>query len=206
MCVIAVSQTGRKIPTEWLLDMWEANDDGGGIAFIKKDQVHVRKGFMTFNSFLEFYEKLPEFPHVIHFRLANVGAVTKTMTHPFRIDKPDTLQTNYKAGLVLFHNGTIKDYEKFAKLANVSPKNSDTYCLARYLSRLSYNDKIKLLQRQLGSKFVILAPNSIVLLGQFIPKNEFWFSNLHWENYSLIREYMKYYKHWKNWKSDWKLD
>ena len=204
MCVIAVSQSGKKLPIEWLSDMWLVNDDGAGIGYVTNSQVHVRKGFMTLNSFLKFYEKLPELPHVIHFRLANVGSVTKSLTHPFRIDRPDNLKTSYKAELVLFHNGTIKNYEQFAKLARVSAKNSDTYCLARYLAKLSYNDKINLLRKQLGSKFVILAPNSIVLLGQFFPKDSFWFSNLHWENYSLIREYMKYYKHWKNW--NWKLD
>ena len=134
MCVICVSQSGKKLPTEWLSDMWLVNGDGAGIAYVKKDQVVVRKGFMTFSFFLSFYEKLPELPHVVHFRLANVGAVTKTMTHPFRIDKPDTLQTSYKAELVLFHNGTIKNYEQFAKLAGISARNSDTYCLARYLS------------------------------------------------------------------------
>jgi len=203
MCVICVSQSGKKVPQGWLSDMCLVNDDGVGIGYVTNSQVHVRKGFMTLDSFLKFYERLPEVPHVIHFRLANVGPVTKSMTHPFRIDRPDNLKTSYKAELVLFHNGTIKNYEQFAKLAGISARNSDTYCLARYLAKLSYNDKIKLLQRQLGSKFVILAPNSIVLLGQFFPKNEFWFSNLYWEEYSIVREYLK---HWKNWKSDWKLD
>jgi len=203
MCVIAVSQTGRKIPNEWLQDMWLVNDDGAGIAFVKNDQVHVRKGFMTLDAFLKFYEKLPSIPHVVHFRLANVGSVTKSLTHPFRIDKPDNLKLSYKADLVLFHNGTIHGYEKFAKLARISSKkNSDTYCLARYLSRLSYNDKINLLRKQTGSKFVLLSPNSIVLLGKFFPKDSFWFSNLYWEEYSLVKEYLKRWKNWKNWKLD----
>jgi len=201
MCVICVSQSGKKVPQEWLSDMWLINDDGGGIAFVKNNQVHVRKGFMTLDAFLKFYEKLPNVPHVVHFRLASIGVVSKQFTHPFRIDRSDNLKTSYKAEMVLFHNGTIKDYERFAKLANVSPKNSDTYCLARFLAKLSYNDKIALLRKQLGSKFVVLSPNSIVLLGQFFPKDSFWFSNLYWEEYSLVRKYLK---HWKQW--NWKLD
>jgi predicted glutamine amidotransferase len=199
MCVIAVSQNGKKFPYEWLLDMWLVNDDGAGVAYVVDDQIHVRKGFMTFSSFNEFYEKLPEIPHVIHFRLASIGAVSKQFTHPFRIDRQDDLKLKYQAELVLFHNGTIKDYEQFAKLAGISKKNSDTYCLARYLAKLSYNDKIKLLKRQIGSKFVVFSPSSIVLLGQFFPKDDgFWFSNLIWEEYATYRNILKRYnKHFK---------
>jgi len=198
MCVIAVSQNGKKLPQEWLEDMWLANSDGCGIAYVKDDQIVVRKGFMKLESFLSFYEKLPDVPHVVHFRLASTGSISKQLTHPFRIDKADNLRIKYSAELVLFHNGTIKDYEQYAKLAGVSSKNSDTFCLARYLAKLSYSDKIKVLRRQIGSKFVVLSPNSIVLLGRFFPKNEFWFSNLIWENYGWIRRYLRKWKYW-NW-------
>jgi len=195
MCIIAVSQNGKKIPYGWLLDMWLVNDDGAAIAFVENDRIHVRKGFMKLESFLSFYKKLPEFPHVIHFRLASVGIISKQFTHPFRIDQPDELKLKYQAELVLFHNGTIKNYQHYAKLAQVSKKSSDTYCLARYLAKLSYNDKIKLLRQQIGSKFVVFSPNSIVLLGQFFPKDGgFWFSNLIWEEYTFYRKYHKYLK------------
>jgi predicted glutamine amidotransferase len=198
MCVIAVSQNGKKLPEEWLQDMWFVNDDGAGISYVEDNRIHVRKGFMKLESFLSFYEKLPDVPHVIHFRLASVGAVSKQFTHPFRIDRPDDLKLKYQAELVLFHNGTIKNYQHYAKLANVSAKHSDTYCLARYLSNLSYNDKIKVLRKQINSKFVVFSPNSVVLLGRFFPKdNGFWFSNLLWEEYGFIQRYMKHWKHWK---------
>jgi len=198
MCVIAISQSGRKIPREWLEDMFLANDDGCGIAFIRNGKVIVRKGFMKLDPFLEFYDQIPETVHVVHFRLATHGGVCPQYTHPFRIDKPDTLKTEYEAKLVLFHNGTIKNYEQFAKLANVSPKNSDTFCLARYLTMLDYKDKLNILVKQ-TSKFAILSPKTIITIGEFFKKDGFWFSNLHWENYSFIKEYMKY---WKNWRKD----
>jgi len=179
MCVIAVSK-GRKLSIDCLQNMWTHNSDGAGIAYIQKDQVIVTKGFMTFDDFLQAYNSIPTTPHVIHFRLATHGSITPQFTHPFRIDVPDTLELEYKAKKVLFHNGIIRNWERFAQLTNTPLSCSDTYCFVRYLATLSDQEKEALIRKQKYSRFVLLSPRSIILFGNFHRLNGFLFSNLNW--------------------------
>lgn len=179
MCVIAVSK-GEKLSIDCLQSMWMHNSDGAGIAYVQENQVVVTKGFMTFGDFLQAYNNIPTSPHVIHFRLATHGSITPQFTHPFRIDVPDTLELEYKAKQVLFHNGIIRNWERFAQFTNTPLSYSDTYCFARYLATLDDQEKEALIKRQKYSRFALLTPNSIILFGNFHRLNGFLFSNLNW--------------------------
>jgi len=179
MCVIAVSK-GRKLSIDCLQNMWTRNSDGAGIAYIQKDQVIVTKGFMTFDDFMQAYSSIPAAPHAIHFRLATHGSITPQFTHPFRVDIPDTLELEYKAKQVLFHNGIIRNWERFARLTNTPLSCSDTYCFARYLATLDDQGKEALIKKQKYSRFALLTPNSIILFGSFHKLDGFLFSNLNW--------------------------
>lgn len=109
MCVIMLANRTR--PTEHMIDLaFDWNKDGAGIAWREKDRktgepyVYWRKG-LNLEEVKDMCAKVPA-PFVVHFRVASVGGVRKSLTHPFPVGPDATLALEGRTtGTVLFHNG-----------------------------------------------------------------------------------------------------
>lgn len=104
MCVIMLASAVR--PTEEMITRaWDHNKDGAGIAWREKDEVVWQKGVMKLDEIQELCLKTP-LPYVAHFRVASVGGVKDTLTHPFQVSLEARLDLKGRTkGAVLFHNG-----------------------------------------------------------------------------------------------------
>jgi hypothetical protein len=51
MCIIAFKPRKVHITRRILKNCWDGNDDGAGFMWAEDDELHIRKGYMTFKSF-----------------------------------------------------------------------------------------------------------------------------------------------------------
>ena len=209
MCIISVSLEGRKFTEEDLKKMWDANPHGAGIAWLEGSKVRVRKGFMKFDKFIEFYqEKIPPVMHAVHFRLRSAGEVSPQLTHPFRIDTIDMHELEYIAKAVLFHNGTVSDWRSLfvSVLAAFSKKErekilslrsiSDTYVVSLLVNR--YGHKV-LKHLDVGGRWLIFRPKPVFYgVWDEDKKRGFKFSNMSWRyDRTVWCGYRSYLNGWK---------
>jgi len=104
--------------------MWEKNQDGGGAAWREPQTngnplVCWEKGLMKDAGLARMKElvKVLPIPFILHFRIATIGGVKPNMTHPFPIDVNGPNELSGKtSGFVLFHNGTLRDWDKEARM------------------------------------------------------------------------------------------
>lgn len=202
MCVICVKPKRKVIPQAYLKRMFNHEPHGAGFGVSLGNKVYFEKGFMTFEEFINAFERWNTEKHlvVVHFRTASVGSITANLTHPF----PLTNDENHLLGLqgfsqsILFHNGTIP------KIA--SGDLSDTASLAKLLGyyrekyKMSIADIVKFIETiDSYSKFILQTRNKVYLIGDFQEKDGLYFSHLHWEN-----DYWGYrYRYGTRYKRDW---
>jgi glutamine phosphoribosylpyrophosphate amidotransferase len=186
MCVIIAVPERCTVDKETLAKAWTGNPDGGGFCYVENGVVKSNKGHMKFFSFLEAYSEArasnPESPFVIHFRIRTHGACDAERTHPFMVGDDGTV--------ALAHNGILYDMPD-------DPVLSDTQIFCQMYPAL-FNDaeRLRTVRQELGkhisgSKFAVLFPNKDLVivnesLGQWV--NGCWYSNRHWNSYSL-RDY-----------------
>jgi hypothetical protein len=104
MCVIMIA--GKVRPTEEMVRRaWDSNKDGFGIAYWDKGEVVWEKGVMEVEKAVELCEKTP-LPYVAHWRVASIGGVKPSLTHPFEVSAKVNLALKGRTKVgVLFHNG-----------------------------------------------------------------------------------------------------
>ena len=116
MCIIAIKSRGVELPSEEILqNMWRANRDGAGFMYAKDGAVHIKKGFMTYESFIAEIRKLGSsgemrnLPLIMHFRITTHGGTKPENTHPFPVtDSIGVLKKlNSTTKLGMAHNGII---------------------------------------------------------------------------------------------------
>ena len=187
MCIICVSPRRVRQPDDAAIrQMFFANPDGAGYMFARHGAVHISKGYMDIDSFLNAIhdERFTARDAVVyHFRISTQAGVNPEMTHPFplsnRLEHMKMLDVDCRFGVA--HNGIIR--------LTTDPKNqeySDTALfITDYLSSLirrpaDLKDKITLnLIHQLAkSKFAIMdASGYIATVGQFIHERGLLYSN-----------------------------
>ena len=114
MCIICVSKSGVRQPTEQeLYTMFVNNPHGAGYMVARHGMVTVSKGYMDFDEFLNAVrrEHFTEKDSVVyHFRISTQAGVNPEMTHPFplsnRLGRMKKLDTNCRIGVA--HNGIIR--------------------------------------------------------------------------------------------------
>lgn len=113
MCVIMLATKVR--PTEEMVNRaFDHNKDGVGIAWREDDTVVWKKGIMNLEEAREICKETP-LPYVVHFRVASVGGVKESLTHPFVISKDANLALEGRTkGAVLFHNGHWSNWNEKA--------------------------------------------------------------------------------------------
>lgn len=183
MCIVIIKPINVKFPTEDVLrNCFENNPHGAGFMYCKNKQVHIKKGFMTFDAFRDALasEALTTKDLVImHFRIMTAGDIKPAHCHPFPISGniKDLEATNIIAKAALAHNGII-DIE--------SGNISDTMVFVRdILSKINYKDKtiFKLIKMATSeSKLAILTgKGKLFTTGNWIKNSHCYYSNSSYE-------------------------
>lgn len=192
MCIIAYKPLNVAFPEEAILqNCFDNNSDGAGFMYAFKGEVHIKKGFETFEKFFSALNEARKItgdkvPYVMHFRIATQG-YEKTMTHPFPLsgNMNNLKKLKSKCSIGVAHNGIIdltsdgsKDYSDTMKF------------ITDYLSLIIrgydwYKDKrtCKLITKMIsGSRLAILDKNgNCKLLGQGWEQDKgVYFSNHTW--------------------------
>jgi len=121
MCII-ISGTKNKPSLVELLAAEDTNPDGGGMAWVTRKGVQIRKGLTAD----EIHERLGQLPKatrwVVHFRFATIGEPQVALCHPFPIEKDTGLDAEALVDRALFHNGTVSDWKDRLKDITLDPK------------------------------------------------------------------------------------
>lgn len=168
MCIIGICRD-RKMTENEIENCFQNNSDGVGLAYPTDDgKVCVEKGFMTLESFLDAYDYINVLPHVVHFRTATSGDVSREMTHPFKMTpKSELVVSELSESPVLFHNGVIFDWKTLlvnlvsSKQIDGMPKGpmNDTRLAAIMASIGAIGDDIL---EVLSGKFVKVSPDGTI--------------------------------------------
>lgn len=190
MCIICVKNKGVKAPTtETIRNMFEANPNGAGFAYVKNNRVIIHKGLMTFEAFDEALEKVykslgnsvQNTPFIYHFRITTSGGTKPQLTHPFPLTnkKSKLLKLQQSCDVAVAHNGIIDiNIEKGLSDTATFIKNE----LAPYKTIKADFYKSEVIQdaieHRIDSKLAILSQDgSIVTIGNFEEKDGLLFSN-----------------------------
>ena len=100
MCVAIVQPIGKRVSDDILAACFKSNNNGAGMAFVRKGKIVIDKGYMMLDGFLKGYDRHwrenPDTPFLLHCRIATKGKVCPDNTHPFKI-----------RGGAMIHNGTL---------------------------------------------------------------------------------------------------
>ena len=189
MCLIAVKPRNAPLnmtTMAYLEDAFDSNPDGAGLMYRVKGRIHIVKGLMTWQHFESKLPLIADKAAVIHFRWATHGTLNKGNTHPFPLSsrEHDLKACNVTTEVGVAHNGIVQGlHDKVL---------SDTALYVRdYLSQLTMTPEILDLLRfhhDGTSKFAIMTPKTIHLIGNFI-KDSGWL----WSNASYLPLYAQKY-------------
>ncbi len=184
MCIIVVKPKKIKVDEEFVGVMERCflnNPDGFGYMYPVEDKIRIKKGYMKWNNAEKELRALigKDMPLVLHFRVATHGKIDRFTCHPFPLSKKvsglRSVRTTAKVGIA--HNGVVSFC--CAKKGNLS----DTQRFIKdYLSRIPTDmlrEKYmhKLIDKATGSKFAIMFPDEIYLVGDFIKDGGIYYSN-----------------------------
>ena len=193
MCIICVSKSGVRQPTEQeLRTMFQNNPHGAGYMVARHGVVTISKGYMTCGEFLNALRKehFTEKDSVVyHFRISTQAGVNPEMTHPFplsnRLARMEKLDTTCRIGVA--HNGIIR--------LTTDPDNhrySDTALfITQYLTYLIKRREdlrdtriLDTIYRLAQSKFAIMDGGGYVAtVGEFLNRDGLLFSNSSYQGY-----------------------
>lgn len=100
MCIAIYKDKDLTISKETLQQCFKSNPDGAGFMYAQDKELHIQKGFFTFDEFYDAYQQHEKKRAVIHFRIKTHGKIDKANCHPFHIHK----------GLGFVHNGIISGF------------------------------------------------------------------------------------------------
>ena len=189
MCIAILKTKDGNITDEQLLNCFDNNPDGAGIAYTKDNKIFIVKGIFDAKQFVEEYHKAvaeADGAMLVHCRIGTSGFKDYTNCHPHVVSDE----------CVMIHNGILSiDVPKDSKV-------SDTVLyVEQYLKPLPkdfmLNDGIMSLITDhigAGNKFVFLNNHGDFSIANEKAghwKNGVWFSNYSYEAYSF---YTKGYK------------
>lgn len=100
MCIAIYKPKGKVLSQDTLKECYNFNPDGAGFMYAQDKKLHIEKGFFSYDSFYQAYQKHETKQTVIHFRIKTHGKIDTTNCHPFAI--------NNSIGFV--HNGIISGF------------------------------------------------------------------------------------------------
>ena len=193
MCIICVSPARTRQPSvSQIKTMFARNPHGAGYMFARGGRVHIHKGFMDVESFLEAIRAehfTAKDSVVYHFRISTQAGVNPEMTHPFPLSNqlPHMKALDVECECGVAHNGIIR--------LTSDPTNheySDTALfITRYLSEIihSPNDLtrprlLKTIGQLAQSKLAIMDRTGyIATVGAFINERGLRFSNTSYQTF-----------------------
>lgn len=207
MCIIVVKKSDVGLPSmEVLRTCFENNPHGVGYMFNDNGLVHIRKGFMTFSSFIKDIEyinkiySLEDKNVVFHFRISTSGNVDKGNCHPYPITNSTrslrTLRKDVK--LAFCHNGIISQYNRKDKVLN-DTQLFDIHVLHTFYryDRKFYrkNEVMRMIEQLANSKLCFLnGDGEIFTIGHFYESEGLLFSNLSYKPIRTIKRNEYSYK------------
>ena len=210
MCVIAYKPQNVAFPEEKILrNCFENNSDGAGFMYAFNGNVHIQKGYETFEKFKAALDKAraltgDKVPYVMHFRIATQG-YERTMTHPFPLtsNMKKLYRLRYDCNIGVAHNGILDI------TSDGSKAYSDTMLfITEYLSNIIQqykwykNERTKRLIENLieGSRLAILDKNGhCELMGKGWEES----NNVYYSNNSYAREPWHWQPSKGSWNDDW---
>ena len=197
MCIICISPSKVRQPDlHTLATMFYRNPHGAGFMFTRYGRVYIRKGFMTFDSFLAAVRRerfTAKDSVVYHFRISTQAGVQPEMTHPFPLSNQGqrlrALRDSCRFGVA--HNGVIH--------LTSDPNNkqySDTAIfIANYLTDLVKRqadlrdpEVLNQIHELAQSKLAIMDTTGYVAtVGNFINENGLLYSNTSYRPFRLAR-------------------
>lgn len=172
MCIALVVPAGKIVKSETLVECFNGNPHGMGMAYINNGKVEMSKGFFKIGEFIPAYkEKAARFgdynPMLLHFRIATQGKINGQNCHPFPIK-----------GGALVHNGSL-----WHKRGGITLEKSDTREFAeRMYNNLSY-DVVKAALPEISealewNKIAMLYDDGrYIRLGKWYEDDGIWYSN-----------------------------
>jgi predicted glutamine amidotransferase len=188
MCVIAVKSldaTLDQTAMETLKRCWDENPDGAGFMFVDGDEVVIHKGYMSWRAFRRAVnrQRLAERGTVVfHFRIATQGVIDSEACHPFPVSDNirDLKARSIRSSSAVAHNGIITSMPKHKRY-------SDTQLFIRdVFAQTDMEDGIKEMF-DTGSKFAVMTPDEVTLVGKFIDEDGWSYSNesyMDWEQWA----------------------
>ena len=181
MCIIVYAPKDISISKETLENCFDNNPDGSGFMYQTNDSVFIQKGFMSFPAFWRAWSSVPETAdRIAHFRIATSGKISEGVCHPFPIVENfnEMRKTKVHSPIAFVHNGILSRYTPKDHLKS---DYSDTmaFCqlaldpLKDQLDNVALQDLIE----ETGSRFAIMWPDKVALLGSFEQKDGCFFSN-----------------------------
>jgi hypothetical protein len=160
MCVILIGKADKV--AGYIPAAIDANPDGNGLAWVenKNGESHIRyvKGISDTEVLKMANDFNPDVDIVFHARISTAGSVSPELCHPFPIENVPSVKTEGIANRVLFHNGHIYRWEKYAPdflLKANKERWSDTRAIAHALAngRIKYKD----LGQSINGVFAVLS-------------------------------------------------
>lgn len=182
MCVIAVIPKDKKLSHELASNCFTNNPDGAGFMYSDGTKVYIKKGYMKFSQFWADFSKIPKNVNVVcHFRIATHGKVNAGNTHPFPligdIDKMQARTHCCKNGVA--HNGIIPFCSPNKHLQ--SDYSDSMIFVSEHLFKMGGAWKKpsvrKMIQLATTSKFAIMTPEQVYMIGDFTEHDGMYFSN-----------------------------
>lgn len=190
MCLIIFGKQDKKPSFNLLKKAWETNGDGAGIGYYKNKKAHFKKG-LNLQETYDFVQKLDAPEYIIHLRLTSFGGNSPLLTHPFIISEDSPLSLEGKADRIIFHNGTVENFDYLLYGAGIFPDEkeiiNDSRAIAMVLSKQkNYNLLYKLRAKYNPNKFAIIdgTKEKFYAAGDFYQDDDhkgFWFSNTIWK-------------------------
>ena len=181
MCIIAYVPKEISITKETLKNCFDNNSDGAGFMYSNGTEVVIQKGFMTFEPFFEAWSHIPEkYERVAHFRIATAGKISEGICHPFPVVEKfnDMKRTKTHCFTAIAHNGVLSSY---SPKGGITAEYSDTMLfnqLVLYpLKDMLDKTAVQYLIEETGSRFAIMWPEKVSLIGNFEQKDGCFFSN-----------------------------
>jgi len=201
MCIIACKPVGLKMPTEdTITNMWYSNPDGAGIMYNHDGHVHIEKGFMKLNDFLDALERigktvdLDQAGVVMHFRITTHGGTRPENCHPFPISDsiPMLKKLRLSTHIGVAHNGIIHNTPRSKDISDTMEYIASQLApLYRALPKFYENkDAMLLVENAIDSKMAFLTDTgSIYTIGKFTEDGGLLYSNTTYKGWGYYPRY-----------------
>ena len=195
MCIIAAKAAGVPMPSrDTIRNMWEANRDGAGLMYVERGQVHIEKGFMSYEDFIKVLDRLEgrlnmtKTPLVMHFRITTHGGTKPENTHPFPIsDNVGALKKlTVTTDLGVAHNGIIHSVDPRKGISDTMEYIASQLAPLRKAMPRFYENKhaMLLVKNAIESRMVFLTKDGkLYTIGDFVEDNGMLYSNTSYQGY-----------------------